>query len=334
MTSLIVRPQVVSRVAGAKAGRSRVPAAVVLILLGIVALAALPYLFGPYEQQVGYRILQLGALATAWNLLAGYGGLVSLGSAAFVGIGAYTATELGNALRWPLPVLLLAAAGAAAGFAVLVSPAMFRLRGLYFTVGTLALAEALRILMVDLPTFGGAGGIVLRTPTPAAYALYWWALGVAVVSTTVVLSIMATPMSLSLRAVRDDEDVARQLGVFTFWTKLGAFAVSAALIGIVGGLQAAKLGVIEPYGAFGLSWTVDIVAVAIIGGMGTRAGPWIGAVFVVLLAEFLQDYPGIHLAITGAVLIAVIRFAPQGLSGAAASALARLRDGWPGRAAR
>jgi branched-chain amino acid transport system permease protein len=159
---------------------------------------------------------------------------------------------------------------------------MFRLRGLYFTIGTLALAEALRILIVNLPAFGGTGGIVLASPAPAAYALYWWALAVAVVSTAVVMAIMASPLSLSLRAVRDDEQVARQLGVVTFRTKLWAFSVAAALMGMVGGLQAAKLGVIEPYGSFGLSWTVDIVAVAIIGGMGTRLGPFIGAAFIVV----------------------------------------------------
>jgi branched-chain amino acid transport system permease protein len=286
-----------------------------MAVAGVVAAAALPYLFGPYEQQVGYRVLQLAALAAAWNLLAGYGGLVSLGSAAFVGIGAYTATGLANSADVPLPVLLLAAAGAAGLFAVAVSPAMFRLRGLYFTVGSLALAEALRIAMVNLPTFGGARGIVLRIVTPPPYALYWWELAIALVCAVVVSAILASPLSLSLRALRDDEDVARQMGVITFWTKLWAFAVSAALMGMVGALQAVKLGVIEPYGSFGLGWTVDIVAVAMIGGMGTRFGPFVGAIFIVALAEGLADYPEVHLAITGAVLLVVIRFAPRGIWG-------------------
>jgi branched-chain amino acid transport system permease protein len=171
--------------------------------------------------------------------------------------------------------------------------------------------------MVNNSTFGGASGIVVRGSAPPAYALYWWALGIAVVATAVVAAVLASPLSLSLRAVRDDENVARQMGVITFRTKLWAFAIAAALIGVVGGLQAVKLGVIEPYGAFGLSWTVDSIAVVIIGGLGTRAGPWIGAVFVVLLAEALADYPEVHLAITGAVLLAVIRFAPRGIWGTA-----------------
>jgi branched-chain amino acid transport system permease protein len=299
-----------------------VPGPAVLALAGLAAAAALPYLYGPHVQQVGYRVLQLAALASAWNLLAGYGGLVSLGSAAFVGLGTYTATGLANATNAPLPILLAVGGTAAAAFAAIVSPAMFRLRGLYFTVGTLALAETLRLLMVNVPAFGGASGIILRTPAPAAYALYWWALAIAALSTAVVVAILAAPVSLSLRAVRDDEDAARSVGVRTFGTKLWAWVVAATLMGLVGGLQAVKLGVIEPYGSFGLSWTVDIVAVAIIGGLGTRAGPWIGALFVVALAELLDRYPEAHLTLTGVLVLFVIRFAPFGIWGTVVSWLA------------
>jgi branched-chain amino acid transport system permease protein len=296
--------------------RRTLPAALPLLICLVVA-AMLPLLVGPYYQEVGYRVLQLAALATAWNLMAGYGGLVSLGSAAFIGLGAYAAAESGN--RWGLglgPGLLLAGLVAGA-FAIAVSPAMFRLRGLYFTIGTLALAEALRLLMINLQTFGGASGIVLQTPALETYQLYWWALGIALLATLVVVIILASPASLSLRGVRDDEDVAKQMGVYTFGVKLGVFVVAAFLMGMVGGLQATKLGVIEPYGSFGLSWSVDIVAVAIIGGLATRVGPWVGAVFYVVLAEALRDYPEIHVAITGIVLVLVIRFAPTGIWGSA-----------------
>jgi branched-chain amino acid transport system permease protein len=312
----------------------RVPARLILAAAGLAPAWALPYVYGPHEQQIGYRVLQLAALASAWNLLAGYGGMVSLGSAAFVGVGAYTATGLANAVSAPLPVLLAVGGAVAAVFAAAVSPAMFRLRGLYFTVGTLALAEALRILMVNVPAFGGASGIILRTPTPPPYALYWWALTIAVLCTAAVAAIMATPVSLSLRAVRDDEDVARQMGVFTFRTKLWAWTAAAAMMGAVGGLQVVKLGVIEPYGSFGVSWTVDVVAVAIIGGLGTKAGPWVGAVFVVALAELLDRYPEAHVAITGALLLVVIRFAPHGIWGTAVAEWVSRRAATVGRGGR
>jgi branched-chain amino acid transport system permease protein len=280
-----------------------------------VALFLVPYVAGEYVLQIGYLVLQLAALGTAWNLLAGYTGMVSLGSAAFVGIGVYTVAELDNHSSLPLPLAFLLAGAAAAVFALLVSPAMFRLRGLYFTIGTLALAEALRLWMVNSSLFGGASGIFLRSRAPKSYALYWMVLGAAVLATAVTLVVLRLPLALRLNAIRDDEDVAKQMGVFTFRTKLIAFSLSAFLMGVVGGIQALNLGVVEPYGSFGLSWTVDIVMVAIIGGLATRTGPWIGAAFAVVLEEALKGYAELHLAITGIVVLLVIRFAPRGVRG-------------------
>jgi len=291
-----------------------------------VALFLVPYFTGNYVLQVGYLILQLAALATAWNLLAGYTGMVSLGSAAFVGIGVYTVAELDNRLPVPLPVAFLLSGLMAALFAVTVSPAMFRLRGLYFTIGTLALAEALRIFMVNSPIFGGSSGIFLEGRAPKPYELYWMILGAAVLATAIVIVILRRPLALRLQAIRDDEDVAKVMGVFTFRTKLIAFAVSAFIVGVVGGIQSLNLGVVQPSGSFGLQWTVNIVIVAIIGGLGTKTGPWIGAVFAVLLAEALKDYSEIHLAITGVVLVLVIRFAPFGIWGSLMAALNRARS--------
>jgi branched-chain amino acid transport system permease protein len=122
-------------------------------------------------------------------------------------------------------------------------------------------------------------------------------------------------LALRLYAIRDDEHVARQMGVRTFRTKLLVFCLSAFLMGVVGGIQALNLGVVEPYGSFGLSWTVDIVMVAIIGGLATRTGPWLGAAFAVVLEELLKGYAELHLAITGIVVLLVIRFAPRGVWG-------------------
>src|SRR5438876_6385141 len=141
----------------------------------------------------------------------------------------------------------------------------------------------------------------------------------AVLATTVTLVVLRLPLALRLHAIRDDEDVARQMGVHTFRAKLAAFGISAFLMGVVGGIQALNLGVVEPYGSFGLSWTVDIVLVAIIGGLATRTGPWIGAVFAVALEQALKGYPELHLAITGAVVLMAIRFAPRGIWGTLSS---------------
>jgi branched-chain amino acid transport system permease protein len=310
----------------AHAARHRLPGrltpAALALLAVLVLLAALPYVFGTYWQQLGYRVLQLLTLALAWNLLAGYAGQVSLGTGAFVGLGAYACALLGNATGAPLPLLLLASGAVAALFAVVVSPGLFRLRGLYFTIGSLALAEALRILMVNLSVFGGASGIVLQVSTPPYHALYWLALLVALLAGGSVVAVLSSPASLALRAVRDDEDVARQMGVRSFRVKLATFALAAFFTGVAGGLQALKLGAIEPYGAFGMAWTIDTVAVVIIGGIATRGGPVLGTLIYVALGELLRDLPELHNAIGGLFLLLVIRLAPQGLWGALSARLA------------
>ena len=307
------------RAPGPRAARGAALAGIIAALAALVLLGAVPYLFGPYWQQLGYRALQLLTLALAWNLLAGYTGQVSLGTGAFVGLGAYAFALLGNAggapLPLPLPLLLLAAGAVAALFAIIVSPGLFRLRGLYFTIGSLALAEALRILMVNLGTFGGASGIVLQRSTPPYHVLYWLALLVALAAAAIVAGVLRSPASLALRAVRDDEDVARQMGVRSFRVKLATFALAAFLTGVAGGLQALKLGAIEPYGAFGMAWTIDTVAVVIIGGIATRGGPVVGTLLYVALGELLRDLPELHNAIGGLFLLLVIRLAPQGLWG-------------------
>lgn len=291
---------------------------IILAAVGLVA-AALPFVLGPYPQEVGFRILQLGALATAWNLIAGYTGLVSLGSAAFFGLGVYTMAFASNA-GLPLPVCVVLAVVVATLFAVVVSPALFRLRGLYFTVGTLALAEALRIFVLNAPWFGGQAGVFLTTRAPKSFELYWLGLLLAVLAVAVVFVVLRSRLSLRIQAVRDDEDVARQLGVRTYRTKLIAFAVSGGVMAAIGSIQALNQGIVQPTGAFGINWTIDIIAVTIIGGIGTKVGPWVGAVFIVLLGQVLLKFPEIHLAIVGVILVLVIRFLPDGIWGSAVKA--------------
>ena len=283
--------------------------------LAVIAAIGFPAVTHSYGLQIAYRVFLYAILAQAWNLIAGYCGLVSLGSAAFIGIGSYCFLEVTNYSSVP-PMLALAVSGLlAAAFAMLISPAVFRLRGLYFSIGTLALAEALRLLMVNLATFGGATGIFARISLPSQVQLYYLTLALAMMVTLLMRGLLRSHLSIAMRAIRDDEDVASEMGVMTFRIKLLAFAISAFLMGVAGALQVLKTGYSEPYGTFGLSWTIDIVMVTILGGMGTAAGPWLGAWVVVLLGELLSTYPEIHTAINGVILILVIRFAPRGISG-------------------
>jgi branched-chain amino acid transport system permease protein len=284
------------------------------LLLIFAALALLGGFAGDYVLELAFRLLVLMTLAEAWNLLAGYGGLVSLGTASFVGIGAYV---LVGAMNRGAPLAFAWAAAGLAGalLALLVSRAVFRLRGLYFTVGTLALAEALRLFMVNYQPFGGAIGLFLNPDAPSVRGLFLLALGLFAFATLLMQLATSSRYSILLRAVRDDEDAAAQMGVRPFRIKLLAFIIASALMGLAGALQGLKLGAVEPYGMFGLQWTVSVLAIVIIGGQGQRLAAVIGALFVVALGEVLASYPAVHLAITGLILILVIRFAPQGLAG-------------------
>jgi branched-chain amino acid transport system permease protein len=284
-----------------------------------------PALFGDYWQQIGFRTLIYLTLAEGWNLMAGSAGLVSLGTSCFVGLGAYVAFGLLNAFGLPMPLALAASALAGGVLAAVVSPALFRLRGLYFTVGTLALAELLRLTMINVSAFGGATGIILKDDPPALPILFRFALAVALVASLAVTACTRTRASVILRAVRDDEDAAAQMGVRPFRVKISVFALASALAAMAGAVQAVKLGAIEPYGMFGLQWSIDALTMVIIGGVGLRLGPLVGAVFVIALGEALADYPEAHIAIAGLILIALIRYAPRGAVGFAAGLGSALR---------
>ncbi len=287
-----------------------------LVLVGLaIVLAFLPNYASDYDTVVGYQVLQLAALAQAWNLLAGYGGLVSLASAAFVGIGEYTTAWISIHSGVPLLPAMLISGCLGAAFAALTSVPMFRFRGLYFTIGTLVLGEALLQFMINFNGLGGNAGLTLTNNAPSDTQLYQLTLLLTVLATITLLIVRRLRLGSALLAIRDDEDVAREVGVPTFRAKLWAFVLSGMIMAVVGGLQADKLGHIDPSGAFALQWTIDIVNATIIGGLGTVLGPVIGALFIVEFGIQLANYPELHVALTGVLLILVIRFAPRGIWG-------------------
>ena len=295
----------------------------IIVAAAFALVIAAPAFLSTYLVEIGFKLMLYIVLAEAWNLLAGYGGLVSLGTSSFFGLGAYVSVGLLNYLGAGLPLALCASALAGMTLALVMSRGLFRLRGLHFTVGTLALAEALRLFVVNVPWFGGATGLFVTLDLPDTPELFRVA-ALLLALTTAIISVATTSrFSVLLRAIRDDEDAASQVGVRAFRTKLAAFMVASGLVAAAGGLQAAKLGAIEPYGSFGLQWSVDALAIVIIGGLGMRRGAVVGGLFFVAIGELLADYPELHVALTGVILILLIRFAPQGLCGLAEALLAR-----------
>jgi ABC-type branched-subunit amino acid transport system ATPase component/ABC-type branched-subunit amino acid transport system permease subunit len=297
----------------------------VTVCIAIVVVIALiyPSISSEYSQQVLFRIFQLIALAEAWNLMAGYAGMVSLAPAAFIGVGSYATAKLSISAGFAVIPSVLAAGAVAVIFALIVSVPMFRFRGLYFTIGTLVLASALQIWMVNWNGLGGSVGLTLTNIAPTTEEFYFYSLALAAISTVVAVVVMRSRRGLSLTAIRDNEDVAQEVGVRTYRTKLWVWLVSSGLLGLVGGLQAQQLAIIVPEGAFTLQWTIEIINATVIGGLGTIVGPALGAGLTTWLSEELANYPEVHVAITGAILILVIRFAPGGVWGSAKLLVAR-----------
>jgi ABC-type branched-subunit amino acid transport system ATPase component/ABC-type branched-subunit amino acid transport system permease subunit len=288
-----------------------------LVLAAAVAAAVIPGYTGSYGLLVAFEIVQLAALAQAWSLMAGYGGIVSLAVAAFVGIGSYGTAEAAAKAGLGLYLSVLAGGVIAVVFALIVAVPMLRFRGLYFTIGSLVLAEALGIFMSNFNGFGGNAGITLTGTAPSPETIYLLSFVVAAAATAVVAWLVRSRLGLGLKAIRDDEDVAERVGVLTFRTKLTAFMVASFVMGIVGGIQAQWTGYVEPAGSFALDWTVETVNAAIIGGVGTIVGPLAGSAISIGISQRLANYPTVHLIILGVLLIVVIRLAPNGLWGAA-----------------
>ncbi|MCW2982663.1 MAG: urea transporter, permease protein UrtC [Conexibacter sp.] len=320
------RPRAVRAVAARRVG------APVLGLALVLVFAALRGSLSRYQLDVGVTIFVYVAIAQAWNVIGGLGGQVSLGAAGFVGVGSYTCA-LVLAHSGASLVLAVAAAGAVAALcAAIVSVALFRLRDAYFSVGTLALSLAAQAWFANWDYAGATQGVSLpfdRVPRPDD--LYLYALVVAALAVGGAWAVRHSDFGLRLMAVRDNEDAAGTLGVPAFRVKFWAFVSTSFVTGLAGAIVALQQISIEPGSAFGLSWTVNAIIMTVMGGVGTIAGPIVGVLVVYYaIQQQLEGSQEASTLITGALLVAIVRFAPQGLWGLATEvarrAVARVRS--------
>lgn len=291
-------------------------------------------------------ILLWGAVSSAWNIAGGYAGQVSLGHAAFFGLGAYSAALL--ATRWDaspwiglvVGVVLSTTAG------LLIGYLSNRLRGPYFVLATIAFSQILLIVASRWRGFtAGSEGI------PVPFRPGFWTLGfvdkavwvylmlgVAVLLYLAQRYLEGSRLGYQLGAVREDEDAAQSLGVAARRLKVIAIAVSAALTSLCGGFWAQYVGFVDPFYVFSVDLSVRFALASIIGGLGTALGPFLGAFLITTLETYLRaqfggigaGLVGIYLIIYGCALIVVVRFAPQGLVGWLGDRLPRLRPAGAG----
>lgn len=272
--------------------------------------------------------------ATAWDILGGWAGQTSLGHAAFVGLGAYALGLLTNRLELGLVAAVLAGMLLAALFALLWGALTFRLRGSYFTLSTIAIAEILRLVAINEEDLSGgsAGLFISALPEPFGLDLfdrgveYYLALGYALLVLGLVVWLARGRFGFALRAVREDEAAAEASGIAPTRVKLRAFALSGALTALGGSIYGAFLSFLDPHTLFSLPLSVQIALTAIIGGRGTLWGPALGATLLVLAAEFFRTaFAEANLLIYGLLILVVTLFLPRGLLGELSRHLVRRR---------
>jgi branched-chain amino acid transport system permease protein len=260
------------------------------------------------------------AMANMWNLLAGYSGLISLCQPAFIGLAGYTLVIV----TWSglsLYLGILAGAVISGAFALLISIPVFRLRGIYFAVGTLVVPEALRIVFLLWKPIGGAlqgAGAGYRLKDVAGLSMgetYGMALFIGVISFLLMRLILSSRLGLGLAAIRDSDTTAASIGVHVFKLKLTSFVIGSMVTGMAGAIFYVYQGYIEPTAAFGIRWTMILMLSCVIGGLGIEAGPLLGTAVVVFLHFFLAKYTGINLLIQGVLLVIVMLLAPHGIMG-------------------
>jgi branched-chain amino acid transport system permease protein len=302
---------------------SRIGMALCAVVL--IALAAAPFWGGRDDLRLLSEIYAYVALASLWNLLAGYAGLVSVGQQAYVGLGAYLLFALailaGLSPLWAIPLAGVISAIVAIPVAFLV----FRLRGHYFAIGTWIVAEVFRLLASQVSVLGGGSGTSLPAGTVIAIAssrqmreflIYWIALALAVAVLGIIVLLLRSRYGLALKAIRDNELAAQSNGVDVSRTKFLVYIVTALGTGMVGALIFLQKLRISPDAAFSVNdWTAFVIFITVIGGIGRIEGPIVGTIVFFLLRQTLADRGTLYLLMLGVVAIVVMLRAPKGIWG-------------------
>ena len=276
------------------------------------------------------------ALASNVNLMIGYAGYVNFGNVVFYGLGGYIGLYLTTVRGWPLIPAAIAAGIVVSAFTLLFGISILRLRGAYFALATVGILEAVRAFVSNFSPWGRAAGLYvsmsayqpLGGPMRAVWITYLLVVAVMGASLVLSLAIKNSKFGLGLFAIREDEDAAVVLGVKATLYKSVIYSISAFLPAVAGALVYFKNGMIDPGGAFDLSFSIEAIVMMLLGGRGTVTGAALGAALYEQLRGYLLTAPGLtnfHLVIAGGLLLIIILFAPEGLIGGFYRLLPRAR---------
>ena len=306
---------------------------VVLIAAALLALVAAPYWADRLSLRLFAEVFTFIALASLWNLLAGYAGLVSVGQQAYVGLGGYLLFALAMFAGIPPIPAILFAGPLSALVSIPIALLIFRLRGAYFAIGTWVVAEVFRLLASQISALGGGSGVSLPASiiiamapsrTMREFEIYWLALTLMLAVLAGIIALLRSRHGLALTAIRDNEMAAQSSGIDVTRLKFAVYLLSACGTGMVGALIFLMKLRISPDTAFSVNdWTAYVIFIAVIGGIGRVEGPIVGTVVFFLLRQTLADLGSLYLLMMGAVAIGVMLWAPRGLWGVIAD-----RFGW------
>ncbi len=299
------------------AGRgARLASLLVLAFVGVTAVLV-PVSGNSFYLELFTTIAMFGVLAQAWNLMGGLTGYAAFGNVVFFGLGAYATAVAVTSFHLPFGAGLVLGCLVAVLFAVSIGLPILRLRGHYFAIATLGVAEATRQLVNNIDALGSATGITLPFRRYDRALFFWLMFGAMVLATLLVAVVLRSRFGYALLAIRENEQTARVMGVNTTLYKVAAFALSAALTALVGGIYAVWKGFISPDAdsVFSIDYTLQMILATVLGGAGTVFGPLLGVYVLQFVIDFLQQgfhhLSGIFL---GLVLALVILFLPRGLA--------------------
>ncbi|WP_454675289.1 branched-chain amino acid ABC transporter permease [Achromobacter pestifer] len=297
----------------------------ILILLAVAALAGVPWYGSDVLVQFGINTLLLAVLAQGWNIIGGYAGYASFGNSVFYGLGSYGVAIA--MVQWELPFAVGLALGVvlAVAFAVLLGLPVLRLRGHYFAIATLALAQVMTAIVSNVKLAGQNIGLVLP-PLNNDPLFYELALGLLVLATLTVAWLTRSKFGFGLIAIRENEEGAAVMGVNTTLYKVVAFAISGVFSALAGGIHAYWITFLDPDSAFDISLNVKMIIMAVFGGAGTVLGPIAGAFSLSAISELLSsEITSAAGLFFGVVIVAAVVLMPRGL----ADLLRRFRkSGW------
>ena len=281
----------------------------VLLLLGIA-----PGILSPFMVQFFINLFMLAALAESWNIIGGFTGYTSFANVAFFGIGAYTTGVLLTRAAIPFALALPAGGILAMLFAAVVGMPILRLKGQYFAIATLGLAETMREIVYNVEVTGKGTGLVMpivRSPLPFFYLM----LAILTATTLVNWWLSRSRFGYGLIAIREDEDAAAAMGIHAALYKTLAFALSGVFAGLVGGVYAYWITFIDPEAVFKVSTTIQMIIMAVFGGTGTVLGPLLGSLVLASVSEWLSTHLVTLAELSdGLIIILAVLFMPKGLT--------------------